>query len=92
LVSTRDIPTRLPRTRKWFGKSWFKSRFTEAYGNILLEEHESTGVGHAAIALGAARAVPRVNAGWLVFAAFLADFLLGIFAIMGFEQAHVPGG
>ena len=48
------------------------------------------GVGHAAIALGAARLAPRTNAGWLVFAAFLADFLLGIFAALGFERAHVP--
>jgi hypothetical protein len=50
------------------------------------------GVGHAAIALGAAKAVPRVNAGWLVFAAFLADFLLGVYATLGLEQAHVPAG
>lgn len=48
------------------------------------------GVGHAAVALGAAKAAPRVNVGWLVFAALLADFLLGIFAMMGLEQAHVP--
>lgn len=48
------------------------------------------GVGHAAIALGAAKAAPRLNVGWLVFAAFLADFLLGVFASMGLEQAHVP--
>jgi hypothetical protein len=48
------------------------------------------GVGHAALALGAARATPRLNAGWLVFAALLADFLLGIFASLGLEQAHVP--
>jgi hypothetical protein len=48
------------------------------------------GVGHAALALGAAKATPRLNVGWLVFAAFLADFLLGIFAWMGLESAHVP--
>lgn len=48
------------------------------------------GVGHAALALGAARAAPRVNVGWLVFGSLLADFLLGIFALMGLEQAHVP--
>lgn len=48
------------------------------------------GVGHAAFALGAAKAAPRLNIGWLVFAAFLADFLLGVFASLGFEQAHVP--
>ena len=48
------------------------------------------GIGHAAVALGASRAAPRVNVGLLVFAAFLADFLLGIFAAFGLEQAHVP--
>jgi hypothetical protein len=48
------------------------------------------GVGHAAVALGAARVAPRLNVGWLIFAALLADFLLGIFAAMGLERAHVP--
>jgi len=48
------------------------------------------GVGHAPLALGAAKATPRLNVDWLVFAAFLADFLLGIFAWMGLESAHVP--
>lgn len=48
------------------------------------------GIGHAAIALGASRAAPRVNAGILIFAAFLADFLLGIFGALGMEQAHIP--
>lgn len=50
------------------------------------------GVGHVAIALGASRAVPRLNAGWLVLAALLADFLLGIFAALGLERASVPDG
>lgn len=48
------------------------------------------GIGHAAVALGAARATPRINAGILIFAAFLADFLLGVFALLGMEQAHIP--
>jgi hypothetical protein len=48
------------------------------------------GIGHAAVALGASRAAPRVNAGILIFAAFLADFLLGIFGALGMEWAHVP--
>ena len=48
------------------------------------------GVGHAAVALGASRIEPRINVGLLIFAAFLADFLLGIFAAFGLEQAHVP--
>lgn len=28
--------------------------------------------------------------GLLIFGAFLADFLLGVFALFGLEQAHVP--
>jgi ABC-type Fe3+-siderophore transport system permease subunit len=36
------------------------------------------GVGHAAVAPGAARIAPRVNAGWLVFAALLAGAILGL--------------
>jgi len=48
------------------------------------------GIGHVAVALGASRAAPRLNVGWLVFAALLADFLLGIFAALGMEHATVP--
>src|SRR5215469_81475 len=48
------------------------------------------GVGHVALALGASKAAPRVNVGWLVFAALLSDFLLGIFAWMGWEHATPP--
>jgi hypothetical protein len=48
------------------------------------------GIGHAAVALGASKLEPRINVGLLIFAAFLADFLLGIFAALGLEQAHVP--
>jgi hypothetical protein len=48
------------------------------------------GIGHAAVALGASRTLPRVNVGLLIWAAFLADFLLGVFAAFGWEQAHVP--
>ena len=48
------------------------------------------GVGHAAVALGFSRAAPRLNVGLMIFAAFLADFLLGIFAAFGLERAHVP--
>jgi len=48
------------------------------------------GVGHAAVAIAALRIAPRMNAGLLIFAAFFADFLLGIFAALGLEQAHVP--
>jgi hypothetical protein len=48
------------------------------------------GIGHAAVALGATRTLPRMNVGLLIFAAFLADFLLGIFAAFGLERAHVP--
>ena len=53
-------------------------------------EGRRLGVGHAAVALGAARLIPRLNVGWLVFAATLADFLLGVFAALRLEQAHVP--
>jgi hypothetical protein len=31
-----------------------------------------------------------MNVAWLVFASLLADFLLGIFALLGLESAHVP--
>ena len=48
------------------------------------------GVGHAAVGLYATRVLPRTNAGVLIFAAFLADFLLGMFALLGLEQAYVP--
>ena len=48
------------------------------------------GVGHVAVAIAASKAAPRVNVGWLVFAALLADFLLGIFAYFGLEHATVP--
>jgi hypothetical protein len=48
------------------------------------------GVGHAAVALGASKAAPRLNVGWLVFGALLADFLLGVFAWMGLEHARAP--
>lgn len=42
------------------------------------------------MALGASRATPRLNVGWLVFAALFADFLLGIFATLGLEHSTVP--
>jgi hypothetical protein len=48
------------------------------------------GAGHAAVGIAAARWAPRLNVGWLVFASLLADFLLGIFALLGLESAHVP--
>jgi hypothetical protein len=48
------------------------------------------GVGHAALALAAAKTEPRVNVGWLIFAAWFADFLLGIFAALGLEYVHSP--
>jgi membrane-bound metal-dependent hydrolase YbcI (DUF457 family) len=48
------------------------------------------GVGHIAVALGASKAAPRLNVGWLVFAALLSDFLLGIFGALGLEHATVP--
>jgi len=48
------------------------------------------GVGHVALALGASKAAPRLNVGWLVMAALLSDFLLGIFAALGLEHSAVP--
>ena len=48
------------------------------------------GIGHAAVALGVSRTAPRINVGFLIFAAFLADFLLGIFTALGLESAHIP--
>lgn len=48
------------------------------------------GIGHVAVGLGLKSAAPRVNAGLLIFAAFLADFLLGCFAIAGWERYDVP--
>ncbi len=48
------------------------------------------GVGHVAVALGASRAAPRVNVGWLVIAALLSDFLLGVFAALGLEHSTAP--
>ena len=41
------------------------------------------GIGHVAIGLGLKRADPQINAGWLIFAALLPDFLLGLFALAG---------
>jgi len=43
-------------------------------------------VGHVAVAVGASKAAPRVNLGWMVFGALLADFLLGIFSALGLEH------
>ncbi len=48
------------------------------------------GIGHVAVGLGLKKAQPEMNVGWLIFAALLADFLLGVFALLGLEQAHVP--
>src|ERR1041385_7145052 len=48
------------------------------------------GVGHAAVGLCATRILPRTNAGVLIFATCLADFLPGVFALFGLERAHVP--
>lgn len=53
-------------------------------------ENKELGIGHVAVALGAVKAAPRLNVGWLVFAALLCDFLLGIFALAGLEHATVP--
>jgi hypothetical protein len=48
------------------------------------------GIGHVAIGLGLKSADRRSNAGLLIFAALFADFLLGCFALAGWESYQVP--
>jgi hypothetical protein len=48
------------------------------------------GVGHAAVAVTASKWASRVNVGWLVFGSLLADLLLGVFVLMGWEHATAP--
>jgi len=48
------------------------------------------GIGHAAVGLGLKAADRRLNAGLLIFAAFLADFLLGWFTLAGWESYEYP--
>jgi len=46
--------------------------------------------GHVGAALAIGRAERRVNVGALVFAAFLLDFLLWLFILLGWESATIP--
>ena len=46
--------------------------------------------GHVGAALAIGRAERRVNAGALVFAALLLDFLLWLFILLGWESATIP--
>ncbi|HUK41719.1 MAG TPA: hypothetical protein VLX11_11760 [Candidatus Acidoferrales bacterium] len=48
------------------------------------------GVGHLAAGLILKRVEPRINLGFLFFAALLSDFLLGVFYWAGLEHAYVP--
>ena len=48
------------------------------------------GIGHVAIGLGLKCADRRINAGWLIFAALLPDFLLGWFVLDGLEGYTEP--
>src|SRR5690242_18837185 len=48
------------------------------------------GIGHVAVGLGLKRADRKINAGWLIFAAMAPDFLLGWFALAGFESYEAP--
>jgi hypothetical protein len=48
------------------------------------------GIGHFAVGLALKKAEPRLNVGWLVFGAYLSDFLLGIFVWLGIERYDVP--
>jgi hypothetical protein len=49
------------------------------------------GIGHFAVGLALKKAEPRVNLGALIFAAYLSDFLFGLFVWFGLETYHVPG-
>ena len=46
--------------------------------------------GHLAVGLALKKVDQRVNLGILFFASLLADFLLGLFVLIGIEQVHVP--
>jgi len=48
------------------------------------------GIGHVALGLGLESVSPRLNAGLLIFSAFLADFLLGWFGLFGWESYQYP--
>jgi hypothetical protein len=48
------------------------------------------GIGHVAVGLALQPADSRINAGWLIFAALLPDFLLGWFVLAGWENYAVP--
>jgi hypothetical protein len=48
------------------------------------------GIGHIAVGLGLKPLDKRLNAGWLIFAALLPDFLLGCFAMAGWERFEAP--
>jgi hypothetical protein len=48
------------------------------------------GIGHVAVRLGLKRAECGINVGWLIFAALLPDFLLGWFALAGWETYQAP--
>jgi hypothetical protein len=48
------------------------------------------GIGHVAVGLGLKAADRRLNAGILIFGAFLADFLLGWFVLAGWESYQYP--
>ena len=48
------------------------------------------GIGHVAVGLSLKRADPSINAGWLIFAAMLPDFLLGWFVWAEWETYQIP--
>ena len=47
-------------------------------------------LGHIGVGLALKRAAPSVNVGLLVAGALVADFLLGLFILLGLERVHVP--
>lgn len=46
--------------------------------------------GHLAAGLALKKADQRINLGLLFFACLFADFLLGLFVLLGVEQVHIP--
>jgi membrane-bound metal-dependent hydrolase YbcI (DUF457 family) len=58
---------------------------------IESEEGETyLGIGHFAVGLALKKAEPRISLGPVIFGAYLADFLLGVFVWLGREQYHIP--
>lgn len=48
------------------------------------------GIGHLGVGLALKKVDTSINLGLLFFAALFFDFLLGLFVLIGLEQAHIP--